>query len=100
LKHKLVNCKIQLTIMALEEFEKEQPNQRDKNYIRMRSMMDFGMGTLWTGMGVFLFFSKQFKSGLELRYDDGTLKVFGAVCAAYGLFRIYRGIKKNYLKER
>lgn len=86
--------------MALEEFDKEQISPRDKSYIRMRSLMDFGMGILWTGMGVFLFFSKQFNTGLELRYDDGTLKVFGAVCAAYGIFRIYRGIKKNYLRER
>ncbi len=86
--------------MALEEFEKEQMSEKDKGYIRMRSIMDYGMGTLWTGMGIFLFFIKQFNTGLETRYDDSTLKVFGAVCALYGLFRIYRGYKKNYLKER
>ncbi|CAN5814049.1 hypothetical protein BH11BAC4_BH11BAC4_03270 [soil metagenome] len=86
--------------MALEEFDKEELSEKDKGYLRMRSIMDYGMGVLWTCMGVFLLFIKQFHTGLETRYDDSTLKVFGSVCAIYGLFRIYRGYKKNYLKER
>ena len=86
--------------MALEEFDKEQMSEKDKGYIRMRSIMDYGMGALWTAMGVFLIFIKKFNTGLETRYDDSTLKVFGSVCMLYGLFRIYRGYKKNYLKER
>ena len=86
--------------MALEEFDKEQMSEKDKGYIRMRSIMDYGMGTLWTGMGVFLIFIKKFNTGLETRYDDSTLKIFGGICLLYGLFRIYRGYKKNYLKER
>jgi hypothetical protein len=86
--------------MALEEFEKEQLSEKDKGYIRMRSIMDLGMGLLWTGMGVFLIFVKRFNTGLETRYDESTLIVFGAICLLYGLFRIYRGYKKNYLKER
>ena len=86
--------------MALEEFEKEQVSEKDKGYIRMRSIMDFGMGVLWSAMGVFLIFIKKFSTGLELRYDPSTLMTFGGVCLLYGLFRIYRGYKKNYLKER
>ena len=38
--------------MALEEFEKEQQTDREKGYIRMRSIMDYGMGLLWMAMGV------------------------------------------------
>ena len=45
--------------MALEEFEKEQLNEREKGYIRMRSIMDYGMGLLWTGMGIFIIFIKK-----------------------------------------
>ena len=75
-------------------------SEKDKGYIRMRSIMDYGMGALWSAMGVFLIFIKKFNTGLETRYDDSTLKVFGSVCLLYGLFRIYRGYKKNYLKER
>ncbi len=86
--------------MALEDFEKEQLTEKDKGYIRMRSIMDFGMGVLWSCMGAFLIFIRKFNTGLELRYDDSTLKVFGTICLLYGLFRIYRGYKKNYLRER
>ena len=50
--------------MALEEFEKEQISDRDKSYLRMRSIMDFGMGLLWTGMGVFMIFIKKFNAEL------------------------------------
>lgn len=86
--------------MALEEFEKEPLNERDKSYIRMRSIMDYGMGLLWLGMGIFLIFIDKFNTGLEARYDDLTMKAFGGICLLYGLFRVYRGYKKNYLKER
>ena len=84
--------------MALEEFEKEELSERNKGFIRMRSIMDYGMGLLWTAMGVFLFFIKEFNTGLEARFDDPVMKGFGAVCIIYGLFRIYRGYKKNYYR--
>ncbi|MCX6314851.1 MAG: hypothetical protein NTX08_08985 [Sphingobacteriales bacterium] len=86
--------------MALEEFEKDEISERDKGYIRMRSMMDFGMGVLWASMGVFLIFIKKFSTDLASRFDDPMIKVFGGVCVVYGLFRMYRGYKKNYLRDR
>ena len=86
--------------MALEEFEKEQVNDREKGYIRMRSIMDLGMGLLWMGMGIFLVFVKKLSPSLAENYDSTLFKVFGAVCMVYGLFRIYRGYKKNYLRDR
>ena len=86
--------------MALEEFEKEELNDRDKSYLRMRSIMDYGMGLLWMAMGVFMIFIEKFNSELATRFDPNTLKVFGAVCGIYGLFRIYRGYKKKYFRDR
>lgn len=86
--------------MALEEFEKEELNDREKGYVRMRSIMDFGMGLLWIGMGVFMIFIKKFNMDLALRYDPSTFKVFGAVCIIYGAFRLYRGYKKKYFRNR
>lgn len=85
--------------MALEEFEKEQLNERDKRYIRMRSTMDIGMGILWAAMGVFLLFIEKFSPALVLQYDEKLIKIFGGVCVLYGLFRVYRGFKKNYLRK-
>ena len=86
--------------MALEEFERDQLSERDKGFIRMRSMMDYGMGILWICMGIFLLFIEKFNTGLEARFGDTSMKVFGAVCVIYGLFRVYRGYKKNYIRER
>jgi hypothetical protein len=86
--------------MALEEFEKEEVNDRDKGYLRMRSIMDYGMGLLWMGMGLFMIFIKKFNAELAERYDANAFKIFGAVCIIYGLFRIYRGYKKKYFRDR
>ena len=85
--------------MALEEFEKEELSSREKGYLRMRSIMDYGMGLLWFGMGVFMIFIKKFSADLAAKYDSSAFKVFGAVCIIYGLFRIYRGFKKKYYKD-
>ena len=86
--------------MSLEEFEKKNLSERDKGLIRMRSIMDYGMGVLWFGMGIFMIFIKKFNTGIEARFDDFTMYAFGGICILYGSFRIYRGYRKNYLKER
>lgn len=86
--------------MMSSDADKNNLSERDKGFIRMRSIMDYGMGVLWFGMGIFMIFIKHFNTGLEARFDDPTMKGFGAVCLIYGLFRIYRGYKKNYLRER
>jgi len=86
--------------MSIEDIEKQKLSERDKGFIRMRSIMDYGMGILWISMGVFLIFIEHFNTGLEARFNDPTMKAFGGVCILYGGFRVYRGYKKNYLKER
>lgn len=86
--------------MALEEFEREELNEKNKGYVRMKSIMDFGMGLLWLGMGTFLLFNEYFNVRLNAMVDEPVMKVFGGVCMVYGLFRIYRGFKKNYFRER
>ena len=82
------------------DLDQNKLSERDKGFIRMRSIMDYGMGVLWFGMGIFMIFIRQFNTGLEARFDDPTMKGFGIICIIYGLFRIYRGYKKNYLRER
>lgn len=83
--------------MALEEFEKQESNRRDKGYVNMRSIMDYGMGTLLMGLGVFFMFSKKIAPGFT-QFDDPWIKGLGGITVVYGLFRIYRGYKKNYLQ--
>ena len=86
--------------MALEEFEKEELSQRDKRYIQMRSIMDFTMGLIFIAMSVFFFFIKNFNASLAQRYDDLTIKIFAGICFIYGIFRLWRAYKKNYLRDR
>ena len=45
--------------MSLEEFENT-PDTKTKRYILMKSIMDFGMGFVYLGVGIVIFFSKEF----------------------------------------
>ncbi len=86
--------------MALEEFEKEELTEKNRGYIRMKSIMDYGMGLMWMAMGIFLIFIKFFDTAFQARFDDPIMKVLGGIFVIYGLFRLYRGYKKNYFTER
>lgn len=72
----------------LEDFQEEQR----KKAARIRSFMDFTMGGLFIVIGVAL-----------LIYQVGTLgeinrKGLGILFILYGIWRIYRGYKKNYFR--
>ena len=84
--------------MTGQDQDKDSLSARDKGFIRMRAIMDVGMGILWMAMGVFLIFIKEFNTGLEARFDDPYMKGFGGICIVYGIFRLYRGFRKNYLR--
>lgn len=83
--------------MSLEEFENT-PDAKTKRYILMKTIMDFGMGFIYLGVGILIFFSKEFH--LYNNFTDGTpAKIFAVLVIIYGSWRIYRGIKKDYFKE-
>lgn len=73
----------------------EQQDKREKSYVTMRSVLDFGMGVLYLAVGVFLLFYKQFGFEMELIAQPVAI-AFGVLCTVYGVWRIYRGFKKNY----
>ena len=84
--------------MSLEEFENT-PDPKTKRYILMKSITDFGMGFIYIGVGILIFFAKEFH--LYNNFTDSvTGKVFAALVIIYGSWRIYRGIRKDYFKER
>jgi len=78
----------------LEEYEKK----RRKQVSFMRSLMDYAMGIVIIGLGVLLFFHDKFKIGINENLSPNVVKVLGAVFALYGVWRIYRGYKKNYFQ--
>ena len=83
--------------MSLEEFENT-PDTKSKRYALMKSIMDLGMGFIYVGVGIVIFFPKEFH--IYNNFTDSTLaKFFAALVIIYGSWRIYRGVKKNYFKE-
>lgn len=84
-------------IMMFEEYE----NKKRKQISLMRSLLDYGMGVLIILAGIFFFFRAKFDIGdFNENYPPDTIdKVFGGICILYGLWRVYRGYKKNYFKR-
>ena len=83
--------------MSLEEFE-DNPDQKTRRYILRRSIMDLGMGLIYVAVGFVILFAKKF--GLNSAFAASTAgKIFAALFILYGLWRLYRGVKKDYLKE-
>lgn len=84
--------------MSLEEFE-DNIDPKTKRTILRRSIMDLGMGLIYIGVGFMILFAK--KIGLNNEFVESTPgKIFAGLVMLYGLWRIYRGIKKDYLRER
>ncbi|MEP6583829.1 MAG: hypothetical protein ABJA90_06170 [Ginsengibacter sp.] len=84
--------------MSLEEFENT-TDTKSKRYMQMKSILDFGMGGLYIAVGIIIFFSKQFH--LYTNFTESTpAKIFAVLVIIYGAWRIYRGFKKDYFKER
>ncbi|MFC4262372.1 hypothetical protein ACFOWM_05760 [Ferruginibacter yonginensis] len=85
--------------MALEEFEPNELSDREKAIVRMRSLTNYVMGILLIGAGCFFLFPIKSTEKFINQYDPTMITVFGVVCCIYGLFRIFRGYKKNYFRE-
>lgn len=78
-----------------EEYEKKK--RRDVSL--MRSLLDYGMGIIITVVGIFFFFRGQFNLPLNKTYPpDWKDKLLGVMFVVYGIWRTYRGYKKNYFK--
>ena len=84
--------------MSLEEFE-DNTDPKTKRYILMKSIMDLGMGLIYIGVGIMILLAK--KIGLSNDFVESTTgRVFAGLVMLYGLWRVYRGIKKDYVRER
>lgn len=65
----------------------------------VRSVLDYLVGAGIAGFGVFMMIRDQWKLDFNETFPPGKIdKFFGAVCIAYGIWRMYRGYKKNYFK--
>ena len=69
-------------------------DRRTKGYILMRAIMDYGMGIMIFGFGIFFLLAPKLGFGFEI--EDFYRYFFGGLCILYGGWRFYRGYKKNY----
>jgi hypothetical protein len=76
--------------------ENEEPDRRTKGYITMRTILDYGMGVMIFGFGVFFIIAP--KLGFDFGVDNFYRYFFAVLCIVYGGWRAYRGYKKNYFR--
>ena len=72
----------------------EDPDNREKGYILMRSILDYGMGVMIFALGIFFIISPRL--GFNFNIDSFFRYFFAGLCMLYGGWRTYRGYKKNY----
>jgi hypothetical protein len=74
--------------------EEQDLDSRAKGYRLRRSIMDYGMGVIIFCLGIFFLLAPRL--GVTFGIDDLFRYLFAGLCILYGLFRVYRGYKKNY----
>ena len=76
----------------------ESQDGRTRGYILMRMLMDFGMGIIYIGVSIFILFARRFGfSGPVI--EPPFAHILAGILIVYGVFRIYRGVKKNYFRS-
>ena len=76
--------------------ENDAPDSRKRLYTMRRSLLDYGMGLIIFGFGVFMLIAP--KLGYDLKVDDLFRYMFSGIWLLYGGWRFYRGYKKNYFR--
>lgn len=74
--------------------ENEARDRRKQGYTLRRAILDYGMGVIIFGFGVFFLVAP--KLGYDFGIDTFYRYFFSGLCLLYGGFRVYRGSKKNY----
>ena len=78
----------------LEDYQEKQR----KKVARMRSLMDYVMGSLIVLIGFYFLLYQTLGINVFKREPSAIDKVIGGVFILYGVWRIYRGYKKDYYR--
>ena len=78
----------------IEDFQEQQR----RKLARARSFMDFTMGSILFLVGVFFIVYRHFGITLMDREPSGMDYLIGGLFIVYGIWRIYRGYKKDYFR--
>ncbi|GAA4336509.1 hypothetical protein [Flaviaesturariibacter amylovorans] len=78
----------------------EQYEERRRQQLgRARSLMNYVMGTVFCAFGAFFVYVYLTKTKIIGRPSTVLDLVIGLLVVGYGIWRIYRGYKKNYFNE-
>ena len=81
--------------MSVQQNWEEQKRKRSSFF---HSIYDYAMGLLWLGLGLFFLLNK--KLGIDWMESDPLIDtIFGCIGIAYGLFRVYRGYQRKYIRK-
>ena len=78
----------------MEEYEK---NRRSQIATR-RSIMDYGMGVVFFGLGIAFLLNEKMNLFILGREPSKLDYLIGTLFTLYGIWRFYRGYKKNYFR--
>lgn len=78
---------------------KEYNESKVRRYSNMKSILDFGMGIIYIGVGIMILLAKKIHFNSEFA-DSIIGKGLAVLVIVYGIWRIYRGIKKDYFIEK
>jgi len=78
----------------LEDYQ----NEQRKKVARMRSFMDYVMGTLIVLIGFYFLLYERLGLNVFNRRPSVIDKFIGGIFVLYGIWRIYRGYKKDYYR--
>jgi hypothetical protein len=79
----------------IEEYEKK----RKKQVSFMKSILDYGMGLVIILLGCLFMFRNKLNLSINEKYPPDQMdKILGVICVLYGVWRLYRGYKKNYFQ--
>ena len=71
-------------------------NENRKKVTRVRSVMDYIMGAIIILIGVYFLLYETLGLNVFRREPSPLDKLLGGVFILYGIWRMYRGYKKNY----
>lgn len=73
-------------------------NDPEKRKNALHSLYDYTMGVLWIAVGLLFLLNRQLDIGW-MKSDPVIDTLFGSVGIAYGLFRLYRGYQRKYIRK-
>ena len=77
---------------------KDYQEEHRKRLSRMRSIMDYGMGSILVLIGLWFLVYEKMDINFFRREPSSIDYFIGALFIVYGIWRIYRGYKKNYFR--